>query len=244
KTILDQRAALRNALKNLRTSHDELKATQLRLVQAAKLESIGRLAAGVAHEVKNPLAVILAGTEFLQAHPESSARETTLADIRAAVERANGVIGGLLNYASTTELRAATTDLEPVLESSLHLVQHAMTRHRVTLVREYQPGLPQISLDSTKIEQVFVNLFINAIDAMGDGGTLTIRTRRAQLTRGGKDVGVGRADSLRVGQTVVIADVLDTGPGLSDATLRRLFDPFFTTKPTGKGTGLGLATCK
>lgn len=239
--VVEREAALRDALTALRESHEELKSTQLRLIQAAKLESVGRLAAGVAHEVKNPLAIILAGTEFLSGHFDAPDRDSILGDIRAAVKRANDVIGGLLNYASATELRPSTAAINQVLEDSLSLVQHALTRNHIQLIREFAGDLPQLSLDVTKIEQVFVNLFINAADAMSEGGTLTVRTRTTQLARVQPDVGVLRTDPLRIGQNVVLVEVLDTGPGLSDAVLHRMFDPFFTTKPTGKGTGLGLA---
>jgi len=104
--------------------------------------------------------------------------------------------------------------------------------------------LPDAMLDRNKIEQVFVNLMINAIDAMPSGGTLVIRTRRDRLTDVGQDVGVRKTDQLRVGQSVIVVEVEDTGTGIDEACRARLFDPFFTTKPPGKGTGLGLAVCK
>jgi len=242
----DREGPLRDALLALRRSHEELKQAQLQLIQAAKLESIGRLAAGVAHEVKNPLAIIRAGTDYLlHAMPqEQSETRTVIEDIQNAVARANNVIGGLLDFAASTALTTAVEGLNDVIEASLRLVQHALTREHIVLVRELADDLPPLMLDRTKIEQVFVNLFINAIDAMQAGGTLTVRTSRHQLTAHERDVGARHTDPFRIGQTVVVAEVDDDGTGISDGHLTRVFDPFFTTKQAGKGTGLGLAVCK
>jgi len=245
--LAERESAMRAALTALRNSHEELKSTQLQLIQAAKLDSVGRLAAGVAHEVKNPLAMILAGTEYLLSLPNGAggpAAEPVLRDIRAAVERANAVIGGLLNYSASTELTPAEASLHAVIEQSLLLVQHAITRGRVRVEKELAPGLPKLMLDVPKMEQVFINLFINAIDAMPEGGTLTIRTQRKQLSAADNSVGHRRTDALRVGESVILATVSDTGTGIPAEHLTRLFDPFFTTKPTGKGTGLGLAVSR
>lgn len=237
--------ALRNTLAALNASHEQLKSTQLQLIQAAKLETIGRLAAGVAHEVKNPLAIILAGSDFLAGQPPPSAEAAaTLRDMQAAVVRANQVIGGLLNYAAATEFRPTASNLNRVVEDSLQLVHHVVLRKHVDVVKDPAADLPPLLLDVPKIEQVFVNLMINAVDAMGEGGTLTVRTRRTRLTRLRPDVGIRRTDLLRVGQSVVVVEFLDSGPGIPAASLERVFDPFYTTKPAGQGTGLGLAICK
>jgi PAS domain S-box-containing protein len=240
----ERETALRDALTSLRKSHEELKQAQLQIIHSAKLESIGRLAAGVAHEVKNPLAIILAGTEFLAGHPDAEQVQSVLEDIRAAVKRANGVIGGLLDFSSATEIQPSMVPVNQVVEQSLGLVQHALVRERVQVVRDLAPDLPAIPLDVTKIEQVLVNLCINAIDAMGSGGTLTVRTRMRQLRSGDEGIGLRQSDPLRVGQTAVLIEIQDSGPGLPPDHLAKVFDPFFTTKPTGKGTGLGLAVSR
>jgi PAS domain S-box-containing protein len=245
--LVEREASLRQALTSLRKSHEELKSTQLQLIQSGKLESVGRLAAGVAHEVKNPLAMIMAGTEYLLALPASAggpAVEPVLRDIRSAVERGSAVIGGLLNYAAAAELKPSEADLNVVIEQSLLLVQHALKSGRVRVEKELASGLPPLTIDVHKIEQVFINLLINAIDAMPDGGTLTIRTRRKQLSAGDPSVGHRRTDPLRVGESVVLASFEDTGPGIPAENLTHIFEPFFTTKPTGRGTGLGLAVSR
>jgi len=244
--LVDRELSLKNTLGALRRSHDELKTTQLQLIQSAKLESIGRLAASVAHEVKNPLAILLAGIQFLKKSlPDADPGVAeTLDDLKEAVHRANGVIGGLLDFAASTELRLEPVNVEDMITASIQLVRHALQRRHMNLEREQRGELPTLPLDRPKIEQVMVNLMINAIDAMPDGGTLTVRSSLAQLTKPGDDVGYRRTDPFRVGETVALIEIEDTGPGIPPHVLGRIFDPSFTTKPPGKGTGLGLAVSK
>ncbi len=244
--LSEREKALRQALAALRKSHEEVKSAQLQLVQAAKLESIGRLAAGVAHEVKNPLAIILSAVEYLsQAIPNPDADMTlAMCDMQEAVRRADFVIRGLLDFAHATEFTLSDGDLNAVIEKSLGFVRHALSKAHVTLIKELESDLPAVIMDASKIEQVLVNLMINAIDAMPSGGSLTVRTKRRQLTQPGPDVGVRRTDRFRLGQSAVIVEIEDTGTGIDEGTRSRLFDPFFTTKPTGTGTGLGLAVSK
>jgi signal transduction histidine kinase len=110
--------------------------------------------------------------------------------------------------------------------------------------RELQEDLPQLALDADKISQVFVNLFTNSIHAMSGGGTLTVRTYSKQLTGVGSNIADQRSESFRVGETIVVAEIDDTGPGIPEDKLAKVFEPFFTTKPTGQGTGLGLSVVK
>jgi PAS domain S-box-containing protein len=238
--------ALRQALSALRKSHEEVKTAQLQLVQAAKLESIGRLAAGVAHEVKNPLAIILSAAEFLSRAIPSPEPDVTMAmaDLQGAVRRADHVVRGLLDFSHATEFTLDKGDLNEILEKSVELVRHSLSKSHVTLIKELESDLPTVMLDASKIEQVFVNLMINAIDVMPSGGTLTVRTSRRQMTLPGPNVGVRRTDQFRIGESVIVVEVEDTGTGIDEGTRLRLFDPFFTTKPTGMGTGLGLAMSK
>jgi signal transduction histidine kinase len=210
-------------------THEELKAAQLKLIQNAKMESVGRLAAGVAHEVKNPLAVIQLGVDYLKnTAPGDPALAETVHDMADAVTRADTVIKGLLDFSRSEQLALTPQDLNAVIEETLLLVKHELTRNRVELDRDLEANLPAVDLDRNKIKQVFINLFMNAIQAMGsDGGTLTVRTRRQPLP-----------DSGRPG---VVVDVEDTGTGIPEDKLDKLFDPFFTTKAVGSGTGLGLS---
>ena len=241
---IERLVALRT--RELHEANQETKSAQLRLVQAAKLESVGRLAAGVAHEVKNPLAVILFAIDYLKESVRSPDPNvaTALTDAREAVVRADSVIRALLDFSTGAELTPSVQDVNEVVRKALLLVHHAVTKAHVLIVVELEEGLPPAMLDRNKFEQVLVNLFINAIDAMPDGGRLTVRTRQERLKEAGPGVGVRKTDPFRLGMSVIVVEIEDTGTGIEEGAQARLFDPFFTTKRPGKGTGLGLAVCK
>jgi len=233
---------LAKALADLNMSHEELKATQLQLIQAEKMESVGRLAAGVAHEVKNPLAIIQLDVDYLSKNLTHTDENTPmiLEDIHNAVRRADAVVKGLLNFSASGELLTNLEELDTVIERSLTLVKHEIDRCHINVVKEFGKNLPQVRLDRNKIEQVFVNICMNSIHAMSDYGTLTVNTHVEQLTQMDQHLGDREGNKLRAGDTVVVAVVEDTGTGIPEDQLSRIFDPFFTTKATGKGTGLGL----
>jgi len=235
--------ALLEALADLRRSHEQLQAAQLQLIQAEKMESVGRLAAGVAHEVKNPLSVILMGVEYLRKHVGRSDDEVgaALCDMDGAVKRADAVVRGLLDFSAPGTLDRRDEDLNGIVRQALLLVRHELARGRVQVVQELAPQLPALRLDRNKIEQVFVNLFLNAIQAQGEsGGTLTVRTGVKSLREAGSGGGKRPFDPLNRGGSVVVAEIEDTGSGIPADQLSKIFDPFFTTKPSGTGTGLGL----
>jgi signal transduction histidine kinase len=238
--------ALRKSLSDLKESHEELKEAQLQLIQAEKLESVSSLAAGVAHEVKNPLAIILQGLNYLSKRLPTDGDNAAIAihDMEDAVKRADSVVKRLLDFSATSELSLATEELNSVVEQSLLLVKHELDKYHVNVVRELSESLPPVKLVRNKIEQVFINIFLNAIHAMPKGGTLTVKTYAKQLTEAKHNVGSREADHFRIGETVVMAEVEDTGTGIPNDHLAEIFDPFFTTKATGKGTGLGLTVTK
>lgn len=211
-------------LEELNQSHARLQTTQFQLMQASKMDAVGQLAAGVAHEVKNPLTVLMLGVEYLQNKlpeaPESIIE--TLGEMEDAIQRANTVLRGLVDFAAPNNLALADEDLNQIVERTLDLMKHEFLRAQVEVVREFEPVLPPLRLDRNKIEQVLINLFLNAVQAMKDGGTVTVRTRAA-------DGGLG-----------VQLEVDDTGCGIPPDKLDRVFDAFFTTKPASGGTGLGL----
>lgn len=203
----------------------ELKEAQLQLIQAAKLESVGRLAAGVAHEVKNPLAIIQLGVDYLvQAEKDREDCMEVVREMDDAVRRADIVVKGLVDFSRSEKLEMEKQDLNAVVEEALRMVHHEMMKNNITLEKDLAQGMPPLDLDRDKLQQVFINLFMNAIQAMGKNGSLYVRTYR-------EDRGIR-------------AVVEDTGPGIPEEKLDKVFDPFFTTKPVGQGTGLGLSVTR
>jgi len=237
------RRMLASAHEELVTKHRELQAAQARLIQAAKLESVGRLAAGVAHEVKNPLAVMQMGVEFLQREIENPESKEVLADMDNAVHRADGVIKGLLDFSREKRLDLQNGDLNEILRSSLQMVRHELKKRGIRVEQHLNNELPAIPLDVDKLRQVFINLAINAAHAMDKDGILTVTTDLRRLTDGS---GLERdhAHRFNSGDTALWVELADTGPGLSDEQQQRIFDPFFTTKEVGEGTGLGLSVSR
>jgi signal transduction histidine kinase len=235
--------ALRRALEELRASHQRLKAAQLQLIQAEKMECIGTLAAGVAHEVKNPLQTILMGVAYLAKNLPAGDDDTlfmALSDMRDAVKRADAIVRDLLYLSVSRQIEMKEENINAVLDHSVSFVNFDLTRSRVQVRREFSENLPPVRLDKQKMEQVFINLFMNAIHAMPNGGELLLRT----------GVNVWPADAIdqqtkfQAGDAVVWIEIDDTGTGIASEKLPRIFEPFFTTKPNGLGTGLGLPVSK
>jgi signal transduction histidine kinase len=203
---------------------DQTAARQLfgRIQQSERLAGIGTLAAGVAHEIKNAL---VTGKTFvdllLEKHPEAELAEI----VRREMGRIDTLVARMLKYSGVKRPPTAAVSVHEVLDYSLRLVQSRMENSHIALSREFRADSDRITGDGSELEQAFVNLFLNALDAMGNSGTLTVST--ASLPG-------SAADS----PTLQIL-IHDTGLGIPAADLDRLFEPFFTTKPDG--TGLGLA---
>ena len=247
--ITDRKAAERamhHLNQDLVKANEDLKRAQEQLIQAEKMESVGRLAAGVAHEVKNPLAMIGMGIELLarRVPADDSQGQETIERMKRGIDRAKKIVKGLVDYSSARQLSVEPKDISEVIGDSLALVEYPLRQARVKLITEIQPDLPHVSVDATKMEQVLVNLMINAMHAMPDGGTLTVRAFARVLSGVRRDEGVRTAGHLREGDHVVRIEVDDSGTGIDEAIMSKIFDPFFTTKATGQGTGLGLAVCR
>lgn len=233
---------------NLSRTHEQLKQTQLQLIQAEKMESIGRLAAGVAHEVKNPLALMLMGVEYLDGgiDPNDENVPEIIEEMRNAITRADKIIRGLVDFSSSRQLDLKLQPIEPVIEEVLLFLRHDFTRANLEAITEFAEELPPILLDNGKIEQVLINLIINAMHAMENqqNPQLRIRTSMEQVEEVAPDEGARTADRLRAGDQVVVVELIDNGPGVPADKLTKIFDPFYTTKATGVGTGLGLSVVR
>ena len=221
-----------------------LKNAQQSLIRAARLESVGQLAAGVAHEVKNPLAIIQMGVDFLTAETSGKDQvvDEVLTDMGDAVKRADTVILGLLDYSRDSELDHSVGNINHVIERSLHLVNHELSKRGIATKLDLSGELPDFLMDFNKLQQVFVNVFVNSAHAMGQDGTLEINSRVQLFSN--QTINNGFHNRFKSGDNVIIVEIADSGPGIKDADLERIMDPFFTTKPVGQGTGLGLSVCR
>jgi two-component system NtrC family sensor kinase len=193
------------------------------LSQAEKMSSIGLLAAGVAHEVNTPLAVISSYAQMLSRQVPADTREGALLEkITKQTFRASEIVNNLLNFSRTSGTEFAAVDLNKVIQDTLALLEHQFKTARVRLEADLSPSLPPIHGNTGKLQQVFLNLFLNARDAMPEGGVLRIATSNGN------------------GVHVTISD---SGVGIAQENLQRIYDPFFTTKSNGprRGTGLGLS---
>jgi signal transduction histidine kinase len=226
-------------------SNEELKSTQMQLSQAAKMESIGRLAAGIAHEVKNPLAILLMGMDYLttKASDTGSDIKMVLEDMKSALKRADGVIRGLLDFSTASKLNEEMQDLNILMEGSLIFVKHELMKAHIFVQKELMPSPPLLKLDKAKLEQVFINVFMNAIQAMEEGGTLTLRTKLKKFTAQDEIFKI-KPDFFKAGEQYLTAEIDDVGTGIPEDKIHKIYEPFFTTKPTGQGTGLGLCVSK
>ena len=198
---------------------------QARLHQAHQLASVGRLAAGAAHEINNPLAAILLQAELLLKQTKSESQCRALELIVEQSRRVSGIIGDLMGFARPTQPNVESTNVRSVLSQALRVLENRIKVQGVELRLEYEDLLPPVNADPRQLEQVFLNLAINGLQAMPTGGMLTIR------------VGVDH-----MGEGLLI-EFSDSGVGIRSEELSSIFDPFYTTKEAGEGTGLGLAIC-
>lgn len=221
---LEARVARRTAA--LVRANTELDAARMHFIETDKLESIGRLAAGIAHEVKNPLMTITMAADYLAEiiPPTEPNGAAVVQNLRAAIDRANRVINELLEFARPGALSLQPEDFHAVADRSLGFVKLEIARKHLAVVRDWCEPAPELLLDRNKMEQVLVNVLLNAIHAMPEGGKLSLRTS--------------------VNAAGFTAKIDDTGPGVSATHQAKLFEPFFTTKPPGEGAGLGLPVAR
>jgi len=208
--------------KELQRTHQELEQAHEQLIRTEKLASIGQLAAGVAHEINNPLGTITIFSHMMKKELEGD--DPLREDLQMIIDeasRAKEIVKGLLSFARETVLKPGMVNLNAVIEDVVSLIQNQSLFFNVNLQKELDPNLPTMFVDAAQLKQVFLNIILNGAQAMEGSGELTVSTRLL-------------SDS----KTVEVA-IADTGPGISEETLSKLFDPFYTTKE--KGTGLGLA---
>jgi len=197
---------------------------QKQMAQADKLASIGELSSGIAHEINNPLGIILGYTQLLlRGEDRDSDRFNDLKTIEKHVQSCKAIVEDLLNFARTSSPEKETLNIHDVIGDVIGFVRHHSNLENIHIQTVFDNGIPPILMDEKKIKQVLINLLMNAIHAVERKGTIKITTRpNPSASR-------------------LMVEVADTGHGIQEDDLQRIFDPFFTTKPTGEGTGLGLS---
>ena len=202
----------------------ELIEIQAHFIQSEKLASIGKLSAGIAHEINNPLGgILIYGNLILEDTDKNSPHYENLRKIVKETTRCKDIVKGLLEFARPKEPQMALTDINETLNKALSILERQALFQNIAVKKDYTPSLPKIIADGSQLQQVFMNIIINGAEAMEGRGTLTMKT------------------SVDKTNDFIDVEITDTGHGIKDEDKKRLFEPFFSTKEVGRGTGLGLA---
>jgi len=266
--LKEKQESLDSHLESLEFANKKLKQTQEELIRTEKLASIGRFAAGVAHEVGNPLGAILGYTSILQRDGINQGESKDyLKRIEKEIERINRIVRELLDFVRPSQFEISDVEVNKVIEHTLSLISHQKNFGGIKTQLDLQPNLPTIKGDESKISQVLINIVLNAMDAMPNGGILSIRTeeyvvedalidplqqfysprRREDPTESDyshlrkPDPFVAIFTKFSKGDRLVKIRISDTGIGIKEEDVKSIFDPFFTTKAPDRGTGLGLS---
>ncbi|MBN1614047.1 MAG: cache domain-containing protein [Deltaproteobacteria bacterium] len=219
--MLDE--AFNHMANSLKEHNNQLQKIHEKLVRTEKITALGEMASGVAHEINNPLGgILLYSNLILEDMPENSPMRENVEKIIYQTNRCKEIVQGLLDFARTPTGDMVPLQINQVIHTSISLVKDQSMFHNIEIVFNLTDHLPDVLGDRSRLEEVFLNLFINAADAMENGGKLTIVTEK------------GENESIRIA-------IADTGPGISEEHLDHIFEPFYTTKESGHGTGLGLS---
>jgi PAS domain S-box-containing protein len=231
--------------KKLNDTVDLLIKTRDQLIQKDKMAALGRMASGIAHEIRNPLEIIYMGLDYLENNipDDNSHIRESIEKIFNAVNRADNIIKNILAFSRKSVYKITQLPLCPLLDNVLTLAEQMILKNGVSVRREYDDELLEVAGDHDMLEQVFLNLVNNAVDAMKDckEKILTVRAHKQFVTEVGYKTGYRRADFFSIGDEMIVVEISDTGKGIPEEALPKIFEPFFTTKPANEGTGLGLS---
>ncbi len=208
----------------LNAANELFKKSQLQIIQAEKMAAMGVMASGVAHEINNPLQIILARVQLMMRKLAEGEMRTNMKLVERETLRISGIVTSMLRYTKQQrQLSMQFVSIESIVKDVLVLIQQKLSLQNIEVVTEFEKSIPQLNLNAGEIEQVFLNLFENSAHAMKTGGKLTVRIHMKQFD--------------------VLVEVEDTGTGIEKEHLSQIFVPFFTTKSPNEGTGLGLFLC-
>lgn len=203
---------------------DELEAMQAKVIQTERLASLGQLAAGIAHEINNPLGGILVLSSLVLENIEKEdGNRQNLEEVVKQTIRCRDIVKGLLQFSRQTEAKKTLVNMNDILNNTLSLIEKQAMFHNIDIEKNFDKNLPLVLVDDSQYQQVFMNIVLNAIQSMHEIGTLTLDTLFDEK------------------ENMIIVNIGDTGSGISEEIINKIFDPFFTTKEVGKGTGLGLS---
>ncbi len=235
KRLAENKERLEAQIRSLEVANEELKQAREEVLRSEKLSSLGRLAAGVAHEVGNPIGAILGYTSLLMNHvPDNTEAMDYLKRIEKEVTRTNTIVRELLDFSRPSPSEPAPVDVNLLITESTSFLSRQSLMESIRIETKLDDNIKKVWADASQLQQVLVNLLLNAGDAMEQGGSLTITSRLVSPITEETDSDEHPSESVEI-------SVSDTGKGIAASELNKIFDPFYTTKPPGEGTGLGLA---
>ena len=227
----------------LKKTLNKLQETQNQLIQNEKVAALGRLASGLAHQIRNPLEIIIMGVEFLSGILPNKDKnsEKAIEKIKQAADRTNNIITNFLRFSRKSELVFKSVNINMLIDETVNLLEHKITKNNIKIRRNYAGESMKVEADKSMLQQVFVNLLNNAIDAMPNGGEVGINVKNKKAKKIAERIGYRDSDYFKIGEIMTVIEIEDTGKGITDDELPKVFEPFFTTKDVDKGTGLGLS---
>ncbi|MFP3999242.1 MAG: ATP-binding protein, partial [Desulfobacterales bacterium] len=229
----------------LRQAYEKLRETRDQLIQKDKMAALGRLASGIAHEIRNPLEIISMGVDYLEniMPDQNTSANESIEKIYSAIDRANVIIDDVLKFSRKTEFLIEPVDICVLTDEVLSLAAHRIRKTGVRVLKQYQGNLLKVAGNRNMISQVLLNIVDNAVGSMEKAETkeLHIKVYTKIITEVGYKTGYRRADYFKMNEEMVVVEITDTGEGIAEDVLLKIFEPFFTTKAAGEGTGLGLS---